>query len=144
MATLTRTMVHGVASIHGDFMRWRAEKDEALRRTGQVCSLRGLLNDMFDDSYRGIKVIDTPSTEQDLLLVRKRTEENWVYVPIRPRTQIIERRGFGGTSGVDFQIQIPERLRQTLDMDRVAGVIDKYKLCSRRWSVGFYFTEDNG
>lgn len=138
MAAFVRALMQGVAMVHGDFMRWRLERDDALRRTGQVCSLRGLLNDMFDDEYRGIDVSDTGMGNGAGLVIKARALEYWIFVPARPGDMITECRGYGGSGREDFEIRLPMRLRGKLDMARMAGVVNKYKLCSRRWTANFY------
>lgn len=143
LAAFVRSLVHGVASVHGDFMRWRETTGEDVVRTGQVCRLRSMLNDMFDDARRGIQIADPPDTGRDGLTVKLRSEGEWIRVPARPEAVVLEQRGFGGIRSVDFEIRIPGRLRGQMDMDRLAAVVDKYKLCSRRWSAAYYSTYDD-
>ncbi len=144
MTALVQAAVHGVAAAHADFMRWRVQTDEEIHHTGQVCSLRGLLNDMFDPGHRQIEVVDFTSSGDCILILRRRETGRWTRIPMRPKAKVVECRGFGGTAGYDFEIMVPERLRGTIDIARLTAVTDRYKLCSRRWTLGFYMTKENG
>ena len=141
MTALVQAAVHGVASAYADFTRWRGQTDEEIFHTGQVCSLRGVLNDMFDPGRRQIEVVDFTPTGESILVLRRREVGRWTRIPMRPKSKVVECRGFGGATGYDFEIMVPERLRATIDMTRLTAVTDRYKLCSRRWTLGFYMTK---
>ena len=61
VAAFMQSAVQGCSVLHGEFMRWRDDKDYRLWHNGQVCHLRAVLNDTFDHTERRITVDDEDS-----------------------------------------------------------------------------------
>ena len=105
---------------------------------GQVCRLRGLLNDLFDPVDRRITVTEEVSNVGDIVLHRREVQRA-VRLPARGsgRMVVLNRRGYGGVSGYDFWVNIPVALLDEIDTDRVRAVVDSYKLASKRYQINF-------
>lgn len=138
IAALMQCAVQGQNVLHGDFMRWREEKDYRLWHNGQVCHLRAVLNDTFDQIERRITVDDDAESAQGLRLFM-RSMDRQTLVPARStgRAIIINRRGYGGVSGFDFWVSIPLALMGKIDETRLAAIVDTYKLAGKRWTINY-------
>ena len=50
---------------------------------------------------------------------------------------ILNRRGYGGVNGYDFWVNLPVALYGKVDLAQVTGVVNTYKLASKRFSINF-------
>lgn len=118
----------------------REETGYRIRHNGQVCKLRGALNDVFDAQERRIRVEDEASVDgPDGTMVYWRSEERELPVPER-RTGGAVRvngRGYGGVSGYDFWVTVPLALRGVIDETRLRATVNGYKLASKRWTIKY-------
>lgn len=110
-----------------------------LGHNGQVCKLRGALNDEFDPELRRIEIEDRDSMEdREASRVWLREAGRWVMVPQRGGgAAMIHREGFSGTSGLDFWVTVPEELRGEETETRLRAMINMYKLASKRYAISY-------
>ena len=110
-----------------------------LSHNGQVCKLRGVLNDEFDPELRRIEIEDRDSMEsREASTVWQREAGRWVMVPRRGTGAVsIHREGFSGTSGYDFWVRVPEELRDSETETRLRAIVNMYKLASKRYAINY-------
>ena len=120
-----------LSELMATFTQFRRDVDRRLRYNGQVCHLRGTLNDMFDPGLRRIRVSDTPLSS-GLTLVPEREIGEPLPAPARERGMAISvgRRGFV-IGGYDFVVTVPPGVDKT----RVAAVTNQLKLASKRFQI---------
>lgn len=137
-AALTYAAVSPLQALHTRFMRWRQETDYRLRYNGQVCHLEAVLNDRFDPLQRRITITDNAENIGSITLHRRVVDRS-VLLPQRGSGRIIllNRRGYGGVSGVDFWVNLPISLYGDIDLAQVRAVVGTYKLASKRFSINF-------
>lgn len=139
IASLVQSAVQGTNVVYGDFMRWRADEDYRLWHNGQVCYLRAVLNDTFDQTGRRITVDDKDSGGIVGTRLFTRDMDKHILLPQRSAGMaiIVNRRGYGGVSGFDFWVSIPYELMGKIDETRLAAVVDTYKLAAKRWTINY-------
>ena len=122
-----------------ELRKYRSDTCYRLRHNGQVCKLRGVLNDEFDPALRRITVEDRDSaTLIEASIIYRREVARWVMVPCRGfGAVIIHREGFSGTSGFDFWVNVPDELITTEIETRMRAIINTYKLASKRYTINF-------
>ena len=111
-----------------------------LRHNGQVCKLRGALNDEFDPGERRIKIEDGWGGAEcrEASTIYKRETGRWAMLPRRGAgAASIHREGFSGTSGYDFWVTVPEELRTAETETRLRAVVNMYKLASKRYAINY-------
>ena len=137
-AAMAYAAVSPLQWLHTRFMLWRRDTDYRLLHNGQVCRLRGLLNDLFDPVDRRITVTEEVSNVGNIVLHRREVQRA-VRLPARGsgRMVVLNRRGYGGVSGYDFWVNIPLALYDKLDITQVRAVVDAYKLASKRFSINY-------
>lgn len=101
-----------------------------LAHNGQVCYLRGALNDRFDPSQRRIRITDG-----------NRYKREYIYTDgeQKPRflgTIYLRDDADYGDTGVDFIVEIPQGL--TYNQFEMKYFIDFYKLASKRYKIQVY------
>ena len=52
MTSLLRSLMQGIVIAYMEFLSWKEERDYEIKHNGQVCHLRGMLNDAFDPIRR--------------------------------------------------------------------------------------------
>lgn len=113
-----------------DFNFNRNENLYNLAHNGQVCYLRGALNDRFDPSQRRIRITDG-----------NRYKREYIYTDgeQKPRfldTIYLRDDADYGDTGVDFIVEIPQGL--TYNQFEMKYFIDFYKLASKRYKIQVY------
>lgn len=137
-AAVAYAAVSPLQRLHTRFVLWKRDTDYRLRHNGQVCYLRGLLNDLFDPIDRRITVTDNAENVGYIILHHRDTDQS-VRFPARGsgRAVILNRRGYGGVNGYDFWVNLPVALYGKVDLAQVTGVVNTYKLASKRFSINF-------
>lgn len=118
---------------------FRSATGYRIRHNGQVCKLRGVLNDVFDPDLRRILIEDNYMAESlEATVVWKREVGRWVALPQRGDGAAgIHREGFGGTGGYDFIVTVPDELRGTGVETRLRAMVNMYKLASKRYAINY-------
>lgn len=107
-----------------------------LRHNGQVCKLRGLLNDEFDPVCRRISVEDWDGEDEGVgCAVYCRDVGRWMVLGLRSGGVVIERRGYVGAGGYDFWVSVPADVMCEGVERRLRAVVNEYKLASRRFFI---------
>lgn len=128
-----------LAKLLNELRKYRSEMSYRLRHNGQVCKLRGVLNDEFDPEARRIRVEDSDSAggaEASKAWIRE--EGRWVMVPRRGNGKAqLHREGFTGTGGYDFWVTVPIELRDPETETRMRSLVNMYKLASKRYAINY-------
>lgn len=138
LSALIFAAVSPLQLLHTQFMRWKADTDYRLRYNGQVCHLRAVLNDLFDPGERRITITDSAENVGYISLHHRDADQS-LRLPAREsgRVVILNRRGYGGVNGFDFWVNLPIALYGKVDLAQVTGVVNTYKLASKRFSINF-------
>lgn len=136
LVSMANAMVSPVVSLYRQFMQYHEEVNYRLYHNGQICYLRAVLNDAFDPTRRGITVTDG-DVSGTAVFVYQRTENKFKIVKRRGEGIIlISRRGFSGTTGFDFMVNVPQDLKG-LDESRFKAITNSYKLASKRYAINY-------
>ena len=131
ISIFVRVMVVPVAWLHARFITYMSDTDYRLKQTGQVCRLRGLLNDQFDSFNRRIKIFDL-EPEPGGNLIHLRADSSATLVPCRDgQSYIVPCRGFTGIQQEDFMISVPAKV----DVGRLTALANRYKLAGKRFRL---------
>lgn len=119
--------------------RFRNETDYRLSHNGQVCKLRAVLNDEFDPTERRIFIEESEMEgSMEGSRIWHRETGRWRMVPLRSGGAVsIHRDGFSGTSGYDFWVTVPAELQGGGFELRLRGVVNMYKLASKRYAISY-------
>ena len=137
-AALAYAAVSPLQWLHTQFVLWKHDAEYRVQKNGQVCHLRAVLNDMFDPIDRRITITDNAENVGYIILHHRDTDQS-VRLPARGsgRAVILNRRGYGGVNGYDFWVNLPVALYGKVDLAQVTGVVNTYKLASKRFSINF-------
>jgi hypothetical protein len=93
--------------------------------------LEAVLNDEFDPIARDIYISDAEKNLYSMFIFR-RSEDRPLMLP-----KIINKRGFSGSDGFDFIINIPAEKEGNLNEKRLKSIVNIYKLASKRYSINY-------
>ena len=130
MGALVYAVTQPAAAELKDLLNYRREVNEEMRRNGQTCNLRRMLNDLFDPSRRGITIIETSRSTGVTLGLR--ADGNTLTTP-----QTLNSRGYGGSTDLDFAVRLPSRLQGKIDERQVSSVVRRYKLAGMRFGLEY-------
>lgn len=145
MGALLYALLSPLTYIYSQFRSFQRSCDYRLYHNGQVCYLRALINDQFDPVRRRITITDEVRVMEAALIYERGVNINDPVQMRRdepgegedPRGSLITRRGFGGTTGYDFWVNIPYDLTLEIDMGRLKAIVNAYKLVSKRFGINY-------
>lgn len=153
---LLKSLVLPVITLHREFEVNRAKGIYQANHTGQVCYLRGMLNDAFDIDQRRIYISDAEPLgwtilytkdqftaaggKQPTTLGRADSATGGVLMFNEGNTgaHLVAKQGSIGAIGSDFTVMIPLALRGVIDENRVISLINFYKLASKRYAIQYF------
>lgn len=136
LVTIANAMISPVVSLYRSFMQFRDEINYRLYHNGQTCYLRAVLNDAFDPTSRRITVTDGDISGA-AVFIYQRSESKFKMLKRRGEgALLISRRGFSGTTGFDFMVNLPIDLKG-IDELRLRAITNTYKLASKRYAINY-------
>lgn len=138
-AALIYAGVSPLERILNELRSFRGDVGYRLGHNGQVCKLRGVLNDEFDPKLRRIEVEDNSNSEErNDAMVWHREVGQWMIVPERAKGgKQVYREGYGGTGGYDFWVRVPSGLLNNEAESRLRAIVNMYKLASKRYAINY-------
>lgn len=130
MGALVYAVTQPAAAELKELLRYRREVNEEMKRNGQTCNLRRLLNDIFDPIHRGITIIETDRSTGVTLWLR--SESKTLTTP-----QALNSRGYGGSTDLDFAVRLPGRLKGVIDERKLCSIVRRYKLAGMRFGLEY-------
>lgn len=138
IASLLYAGVSVLSNLHSRFIEFRSEKNYRLTHNGQVCYLRAVLNDTFDQTLRRITITETVEERKaNQVYMRECDRPVFAHPRTSGRAWIINRRGYDGIAGYDFWINLPFTLQKEIDIKRLTAIVNNYKLASKRYAINY-------
>lgn len=110
-------------------------KENELKITGQVCKLRKLLNDSFDNEERRIRIVDSMEIDLPMVYVFPSDSNQVLYLyPDNPPVWL-QTDSKVASVRTDFYIELPEQLSNLVNDARLKALVNTYKLASKRWFI---------
>ncbi|MCV9929530.1 hypothetical protein OIU83_17850 [Flavobacterium sp. LS1R49] len=129
-----QTLLIPIKSLHYIWSNWRIENIYKIEHSGQVCSLRGSLNDKFDSIQRRIRIGE--GNIHDVLYIYTEGEHQDVFIHTESEGQVIWLRTEAETAdtGLDFIVFVPEGLYNT-QLDALHAHVKFYKAGGTRYNI---------
>lgn len=130
-------MMGQVSRALGVFSLYRDETNYRLAYNGQVCYLRAVLNDKYDELSRRIYIEDVEPMRGNILYMREKND--FLMAPTRSTGEAItiNKRDFSGSNAVDFNVVVPLDLQGTFKEEQMRALVDTYKLASKRYTITY-------
>lgn len=132
---LTSSLIQGVRVLQSDYQVFCEQTESTLKYNGQVCYLRGLLNDTFDSDDRRISVSDAAEHDPLLIYTRKFGKQCILAHQRNGNAVILNLRGYQGLSEYSFLVNVPWDL--IIYADRLTAMVNSYKLAGMKWKINY-------
>lgn len=115
-------------NLHFDWLQKRLDDWYALNHTGQVYSLRNVLNDKLDEGSRRISISGGNAYPR-----------KYIYTPVENKTKFLGKLSIYQNaeflnSGYDLIVHAPQEVIDT-KINELQALIIKYKLASKRYQI---------
>ena len=139
LTAVARALTAPVALLHTELLRFRSDMHYRMTHNGQTCHLRAVLNDRFDRTLRRIRITENEDTTTSGIMLHMRVTRLFVRIPRRGmERRILYRRGYNGSQGFGFWVEVPQELYGTVRELELRAVVNKYKLASVRYGISYY------
>ena len=133
LLSLVGVLLYPVAQLHQLFLRFKDAKLYQLKITPQVCYLEMMLNDSFDFTTRGIRIVDAiwylptyifQEAELKPVYLKKEGEgaPQWIYTEAE-----------AGEFKDDFTVLVPVGV--VFNLEQMKAQLDSYKLAGTRYKI---------
>lgn len=131
MLATVKSLVAPLYVVQRLFLAYREEIIYKLNHNGQVCYLRGVLNDTFDMTERRIRVMD--NVKNEFLILYKREEMKSVSLG----QELLARRDSVMEDQLDFIVKVPAVLNTVDQEARIKSIVNFYKLAGKRYRINY-------
>lgn len=159
--SLLKALIRPVVILYDDFKTQRTKNLYRANHNGQVCYLRKMLNDYFDNDLRRMSIAEGNADDWTFIYKHETFNETEGGVPLwmsradsaipgsygnstlvfdsdNIGIKLISKQGYVGSSGLDFLIRVPASLRGIADESRMISLVNYYKLASKRYTITYY------
>ena len=117
-----------LTKLHNAWLVKKAQDETWLNHNSQVCFLRKILNDEFDDLQRRIKITDGQLYERKYVYTLGEKKPVYGKVFLRQNSDYAD-------SGIDFYVIVPMDLNIEQNKYKLEALINRYKLASKRYKI---------
>ncbi len=114
-----------LTKLHNAWLVKKTADETWLNHNSQVCKLRKILNDEFDDLQRRIKITDGQLYERKYVYTLGEKKPVYGKVFLRQNSDYAD-------SGFDFYVIVPMDLNIEQNKYKLEALINRYKLASKR------------
>lgn len=127
-------LVAPLVALHYTWRQFRKANLYKIEHTGQICYLRGSLNDSFDPIERRIYITDGVDRDGVFIATEAENFDVWIATEAEAETLWITTEAETVTSGVDYIIYVPQALYDNQLPDLKAH-IDFYRVGGKRYKI---------
>lgn len=102
-----------ISKLYDVWYNWRIDNIYKIEHTGQVCSLRGSLNDKFDPIERRIYIGNGQFYDTTYIYAEAEAQDVWLETESEERTIWLRTEGETADTGLDFIVFVPEQIYNT-------------------------------
>ena len=129
-----RALVAPLESLYYKWSNWRIDNIYKLEHTGQICYLRGSLNDKFDPVDRRIYIGDGLLYDTQYIFTEAEEQDVWLDTEEEEDTIWLRTESETADTGLDFLVYVPEEIYNS-QLDGLKAHIEFYKAGGKRYSI---------
>lgn len=129
-----RALVAPIDSIYYKWHNWRIDNIYKLEHTGQICYLRGSLNDKFDPIERRIFIGNGLLFETQYIFTEAEEQDVWLGTEAEADTLWLRTESETADTGLDFIVYVPETIYNA-QLDGLKAHIEFYKAGGKRYKI---------
>lgn len=129
-----KVILRPLNDLYDKWYNWRIDNLYKLEHTGQVCYLRGSLNDKFDPAERRIYIGDGLLFDTQYIFTEAEEQDVWLETDSEPETIFIRTESETADTGLDFIVYVPEELYNR-ELDALNAHVKYYKAGGKRFKI---------
>jgi hypothetical protein len=136
IGALMVSAVQPLISLYNQFVSIRDQHNYKLSHNGQVCYLRALLNDSFQDRNASFE-IDDIETDGEWQFCFTEESYNQFFAPAAPEVEILYTVPAIISGTANFLVIIPNNLTGVDTLNQIKSLVNEYKLVSKKAFYGY-------
>ncbi|MEY4902573.1 MAG: hypothetical protein RLZZ292_388 [Bacteroidota bacterium] len=133
-AALAQMLLKPLDTLYYKWYNWRIDNIYNLEHTGQVCYLRGSLNDLFDPIERRIWIGDGLLYDTQYIFTEAEQQDVWIDTEAEPDIVWLRTEAETADAGLDFIVYVPATIYNT-QLDGLKAHIDFYRAGGKRYNI---------
>lgn len=133
-SALAQIVLKPLNSLYYTWYNWRIDNIYKLEHTGQICYLRGSLNDKFDPVERRIYIGDGLLFDTQYIFTEAEEQDVWLDTDDEEETIWLRTESETADTGLDFIVYVPETIFNT-QIDGLKAHIEFYRAGGKRYSI---------
>ncbi|MES2238850.1 MAG: hypothetical protein V4497_01195 [Bacteroidota bacterium] len=129
-----RALISPVESLYYSWYNWRIDNIYKLEHNGQICYLRGSLNDKFDPVERRIYIGNGLLYDTQYIFTEAEEQDVWLETEDEEETIWLRTESETADTGLDFIVYVPETIFNS-QIDGLKAHIEFYKAGGKRYSI---------
>lgn len=118
-----------LTKLHNAWLIKKSQDETWLQHNSQVCKLRKILNDEFDDIERRIKITDGQLYDRQYVYTLGEKKPKYLgKIFIRQNTDYAD-------TGIDFFVVVPVEINIEQNKYKLEALINRYRLASKRYKI---------
>lgn len=134
LVSFVQTVIKPIGYLYDLWYNWRIENIYKVEHTGQICSLRGSLNDKFDPDFRRIYIGNGLEHETFYIYTEAENQDVWLHTESEEDVIWLYTDSETADSGYDFIVWVPEEL-YTTQIFGLRAHIDFYKTGGKNYTI---------
>jgi hypothetical protein len=134
LAVFAQILLKPIDSLYYKWYHWREDNIYKIEHTGQVCSLRGSLNDKFDPVERRIYITDGNRYETTYIYTEVEAQDVFANTESEDPTIWLRTESETADTGLDFIVWVPEQIFNT-QIYGLKAHIEFYKAGGFRYNI---------
>ena len=118
-----------LTKLHNNWLIKKTQDETWLNHNSQVCFLRKILNDEFDDLERRIKITDGQLYERKYIYTLGEKKPKYLG------KLFIRQTADYADTGIDFFVVVPNDINIEQNKYKLEALINRYKLASKRYKI---------
>jgi hypothetical protein len=129
-----KVILRPINDLYYKWYNWRIDNIYKLEHTGQICYLRGSLNDKFDPIERRIYIGDGQLHKTFYIYTEAEEKTIWLYPEAENKTIWLRTEAETADTGLDFIVFVPEQIYNSQN-DGLHAHIKFYKAGGFRYNI---------
>lgn len=118
-----------LTKLHNAWLIKKSQDETWLQHNSQVCKLRKILNDEFDDIERRIKITDGQFYDRQYVYTLGEKKPKYLgKIFIRQNTDYAD-------TGIDFFVVVPVEINIEQNKYKLEAWVNRYRLASKRYKI---------
>lgn len=118
-----------LTKLHNAWLIKKSQDETWLQHNSQVCKLRKILNDEFDDIERRIKITDGQFYDRQYVYTLGEKKPKYLgKIFIRQNTDYAD-------TGIDFFVVVPVEINIEQNKYKLKAWVNRYRLASKRYKI---------